>query len=126
MGAALASLPRIVRFLGTDDCPDAECPHCGATGRFIHRFQVEDGRQLGAMSGCVKLFPVRPIAQADMKLSEKERLTKKAGRIPASWDVEKRKILDRFYAGEITEGDAMGRIHIENMKAKNYAQRRFR
>jgi hypothetical protein len=61
-----ASLPRIVRFLGVDDHGpggSASCPHCGATGRYVIRFQVEDGRQLGAMRGCVKLFPVTELAR---------------------------------------------------------------
>lgn len=60
------ALPRIVKFLGVDDHgPDggASCPHCGATGRYVIRFQVEDGRQLGAMRGCVKLFPVTELAR---------------------------------------------------------------
>lgn len=59
-------LPRIVRFLGTDDHGpggSTSCPHCGATGRYVIRFQVEDGRELGAMRGCVKLFPVTELAR---------------------------------------------------------------
>ncbi len=59
----VTSLPRITRFLGIDDCEGASCPHCGATGRYIIRFQVEDGRHLGAMRGCIKLFPVTELAR---------------------------------------------------------------
>ena len=43
---AVASFPRIVRFYETHDAPDSQCPHCGATGRYILTFQVEDGRRL--------------------------------------------------------------------------------
>lgn len=61
-----APLPRIVKFLGIDDHGpggSTSCPHCGATGRYVIRFQVEDGRQLGAMRGCIKLFPVTELAR---------------------------------------------------------------
>lgn len=63
---SVAALPRIVRFLGTDDHGpggSTSCPHCGATGRYVIRFQVEDGRQFGAMRGCIKLFPVTELAR---------------------------------------------------------------
>lgn len=62
----VAALPKIVKFLGTDDHGpggSTSCPHCGATGRYVIRFQVEDGRQLGAMRGCIKLFPVTDLAR---------------------------------------------------------------
>ncbi|HEX6052755.1 MAG TPA: hypothetical protein VFZ21_25995 [Gemmatimonadaceae bacterium] len=62
----VAALPKIVRFLGTDDHGpggSTTCPHCGATGRYVIRFQVEDGRTLGAMRGCIKLFPVTELAR---------------------------------------------------------------
>lgn len=65
----LEQLPAIVRFLGTDDAgPGAICPHCGATGRYIVRFQVADGRELGAMRGCVQLFPVSALAREHARL----------------------------------------------------------
>lgn len=71
MNAIAVCLPRIVRFLGTDDCEGASCPHCGATGRYIHRFRVDDGRTLAAMSGCVKLFPVSRVAIEEQRLLKK-------------------------------------------------------
>lgn len=71
---SLGSLPRIVRFLGTDDCGPggASCPHCGATGRYVIHFQVEDGRRLGAMRGCVQLFPVTELARQHGYFKTKE------------------------------------------------------
>lgn len=71
---SVASLPRITRFEGTDDCGPggASCPHCGATGRWVIRFRVEDGRTLGAMRGCVKLFPVTELARQHGYFKEKE------------------------------------------------------
>lgn len=68
---ATTALPRIVRFLGTDDAPGASCPHCGAEGRWILRFQLEDGRRAGAMRGCVKLFPVSRVAVEELRLRDK-------------------------------------------------------
>ena len=68
---SIASLPRIVRFLGTDDSPGSCCPHCGAEGRYTLRFQVEDGRTMGAMRGCVQLFPVSRVATEELRLREK-------------------------------------------------------
>jgi hypothetical protein len=67
----VAALPRIVRFLGVDYAPGCSCPHCGATGAYVHRFLVEDGRTLGAMSGCVKLFPVSRVALEEARLQRK-------------------------------------------------------
>jgi hypothetical protein len=72
--APAPALPRIVRFLGTDDHGPGggTCPHCGATGRYVVRFQVEDGRQLGAMRGCVRLYPVTELARQHGHLLEKQ------------------------------------------------------
>lgn len=86
--AERAPLPRIVRFLGTDDHGpggNASCPHCGATGRYVVRFQVEDGRQLGAMRGCLKLFPVTELARQHEYLIAKKARYRKQG-----WDLSAR------------------------------------
>lgn len=73
--------PRIVAFLGTDDYGPgcASCPHCGATGRYIVRFRVEDGRHLGAMRGCLRLFPVTPLAQEHGRLLDKQKRMESQG-----------------------------------------------
>jgi len=75
----VSAFPRIVRFIGTDDCPDSSCPHCGCTGRYIHHFQVQDGRTLAAMSGCLKLFPVSPLAAEEKRLLDKQTKYAKQG-----------------------------------------------
>lgn len=94
----IAKLPTIVRFLGTDDAgPGATCPHCGATGRYIVRFMVEGGRELGAMRGCAKLFPVSPLAAAQAALQAKaERYAKQ--RPPWSLNRRDREALDTIEA----------------------------
>lgn len=75
VGMDSKALPRIVKFLGTDDCGEGggtSCPHCGASGRYIIRFRVEDGRTLGAMRGCVKLFPVSELARHHQHFIDKQ------------------------------------------------------
>lgn len=101
------TLPRIVRFLGTDDCPDSSCPHCGATGRYIHHFVLEDGRHAAAMSGCVKLYPVSRVALEEQRLNKKA-----ADRAKKGWRLNRRDLgaldaIERYYAGELDERSAL-------------------
>lgn len=125
MSAALAveQLPRIVRFLGTDDCPESSCPHCGATGRFILRFRVEDGRELAAMRGCASLFPVSRIANEELRLQQKLARYRKQG-----WgklnrvDSSAMEAIDAFYSGTLDERSALERVDI----AKRANTRKFR
>ena len=119
---AARQLPRIVRFLGTDDCPDSACPHCGATGRFILRFKVDDGRELAAMRGCASLFPVSRIATEELRLQQKLTRYRKQG-----WSCLNRADSDAlaaiaaFYAGSLDERSALARVDI----AKKTNQRKF-
>lgn len=103
-------LPTIVRFLGTVDAgAGASCPHCGATGRYIVRFQVRDGRSLGAMRGCARLFPVSALAR------EHERLVAKAERYAKQrppWklnrgDQEALEAIEAAIAGQLDESTAL-------------------
>ena len=105
-----ASLPRIVRFLGTDDCPDSSCPHCGCTGRYIHRFVVEDGRTLAAMSGCAKLFPCSRVATEEQRLRKKQADYAKRGWSLNRVDREALEAVESFYAGIFDERAALARI----------------
>ena len=135
MAVATLSLPRIVRFLGTSDGGpsdgkgSAECPHCGASGRYVHRFQCEDGTTRGAMSGCIKLFPVHPIASADMALNERERdLQKRFGPTASlnTWDKRIRVAIDAFYAGEMNERTALDQIQWAQQAKSTYRRSRRR
>lgn len=99
------SLPAITRYIGmTDAGPSdggeapAHCPHCDAGGRYIHHFECEDGTRRGAMSGCIELYPMTPIAALDKKLTDKARtgkLNKLESRV--------RFALDEFYAGRMNQ-----------------------
>jgi hypothetical protein len=122
----LASLPRIVQFLSTDrEGFGAECPHCGALGSIVHTFRTEDNQTRGAMSGCIKLFPIAPIAYQDLKLRKKRVDYEKKGWKLPSWDEEKQKAIEAFYANEITEDRAMVIIRCAEGRAANYRKRRF-
>ena len=116
------TLPRIVRFLGTDDSPDSSCPHCGSTGRYIHRFIVEDGRTLAAMSGCVKLFPCSMVAIEEQRLRKKQADRMKKGWALGRPDQNALDAIDRFYAGVLDERAALATVR----SAKNYNQSRYR
>ncbi len=117
-----APLPRIVRFLETSDCPDSSCPHCGATGRFILRFQVDDGRTLGAMRGCAKLFPVSRVAIEELRLREKAAKYAKLGWRLNRVDSLAVDYIESFYAGTATEREAL--YAVDAAKAYNTRGRR--
>jgi hypothetical protein len=116
-------LPRIVRFLETHDGGPggATCPHCGATGRYVHTFEVEGGRRLGAMSGCVKLFPVAPVAREEARLRKKGEDYRKRG-----WDLNRDDqaaldAVEAYYAGTVSEAHALSAC----ARAKAAARDRF-
>jgi len=108
MSTEAVQFPRIVRFLETLDAGEgATCPHCGATGRYILRFMTEDGRELGAMRGCAKLFPVSRIAVEELRLRTKLADYEKQGWSLNKRDSEALDAIDGFYAGMIGERAAL-------------------
>lgn len=121
MGAALSQLPRIVRFLDTHYAPGSQCPHCGADGARVHTFFVEDGRRLGAMSGCLKLFPRSRIVDEAARLHEKSKRT--AWGLGAN-DRRAQQAIDDFYEGALTEQQALSVI--DGVKRANSARYRGR
>lgn len=125
---AVQSLPRIVRFHGTSYAGpgEAECPHCGARGSVVHAFEVEDGRRLGAMSGCVKLFPVSPIAREHMRIQKKlDDHNRGKGHGLNRWAPAALKAVEDFYAGVLTEQDAVRRIESERKSASLWRRTRY-
>lgn len=122
---ARPSLPRIVRFLGTDDSPGAACPHCGAEGRWVHRFEVEGGRTLGAMSGCVKLFPIAPVALVALELDARVRDYHKRGWQISGWLAQALNEVDAYYRGERTEDSVCREVRaLRRMAAERAKVRR--
>lgn len=122
---AVQALPKIVRFSGIVDSPGASCPHCGATGRFIHRFTTEDGRDLGAMSGCVKLFPCSPIAWVEAEIQKKAVKLAEDGRKLNRWDDAILTACAAFFLGVADEATTLREIRLQKSAASAWRSRRF-
>ena len=121
----VSTFPRIVSFLGTDDCgPGATCPHCGATGRWVVRFVVEDGRRLAAMRGCVKLFPASSLANEGLRLRDKAARYKKEGWTLNQADTRALEQIEALENGTGDERTAMSAV--KSAKAQNTARYRGR
>ncbi len=133
--AVIHSLPTITRFLYIQDHGPSDdgqgsttCPHCGAHGRYVHHFIVEDGSHLAAMSGCVKLFPASPVAVEHQKLEDKLRkLQADYGKDAHlnTWDTRKMEAIEGFYGGEITEEDALRTIKMQTAAAAAWRQKKY-
>ena len=94
---AITTYPRIVQIIGTNDAGEdgnARCPHCGAEGRYTIWFKVEDGVTLGAMRGCIKLFPRSAYINLYMAAMEKTR--------KSQWDRDIMEGVEKWGRGEIT------------------------
>ena len=124
----VTSLPMIVEFTGIKDHGPSDdgrgstvCPHCGADGRYVHHFKTADGSRLAAMSGCVRLFPVHPLAARQHKIMEKESQGKKLN----GWD---EKILDTIQAwqnGSMSETDAEYAVKREEASRNQWMSKKF-
>jgi hypothetical protein len=130
----LAHLPRIVRFdeeIDYGPCDDgatAVCPHCGSDGRYVQYFLCDDGNSYGAMRGCVKLFPVAPIAKRHQKLAQrKTELRRKYGKDATlnSWDARQMDAIERCYAGEIDEAEAFRIINREEAAKAAWRNKKY-
>lgn len=52
--AKVSTLPKIKHILGTKDCGETLCPHCGAEDRYVVTFETDSGEIMSAMRGCVQ------------------------------------------------------------------------
>lgn len=107
MNHAVATLLRIVSVVDTLDCPDSECPHCGAAGRWIIKFIVADGRTLYAMRGCFKLFPQSPLVREEQRLRAKAKSNR--------WGLNRMDsvalaAIEACAAGNLTEDEAIRKV----------------
>lgn len=81
------------------------------------------------MAGCVKLFPVSPVALEEQRIQERRKDREKNGRKLASWDVKKLEHIEAFYAGQSTEDAVLAEIRAQNsrrdawMKKNGYGRR---
>ena len=111
-------LPSIIQFTGVTDSGEygnATCPHCGADGRYVYHFVTTEGAA-GAMAGCIKLFPVSPVAKAHQAVLDKQR----AGKNLNGWDRKIAEACERLYRGEIDEAAALHLIQIEQISRKQW------
>ena len=129
-----STLPRIIQFTGMHDAgpadprPNGVCPHCGADGRYTHFFKCDDGTERGAMSGCIKLFPVAPTALEQKRLMDKERKLQQTYGKDAhlnSWDTKIQEALDKFFAGEIDEAEAMRVASYQKAQTQAWRDRKY-
>ena len=119
------SLPRIVRFGETHDSPGSSCPHCGADGRWIYTFTLDNGRTAGAMRGCLSLFPVSRVAREELRLREKLAKYQKSYGVSATLnrrDSEALDAIEAFYAGACDERSALSVV--DRAKKANTARYR--
>ena len=132
---ARSDYPTIIEFTGMYDggpCEDgatATCPHCGADGRYIHFFKTADGHEAGAMSGCLKLFPVSPVAKIQKKLQDKEHQLRVAYGKDAhlnSWQQKMQDSIRIFQAGGMDEATCLSQIAWQEQKMAEYRANRRR
>ena len=117
-------LPMIAYFLDISDAGEygaAICPHCGAKGRYTYNFVTTDGQELGAMSGCVKLYPIHRFALEHKRIMEKEKDGKKLN----SWDIAIEDAIRDFVKGIISENRADTIIKTEKRKRTNWLKKRY-
>ena len=80
----------------------AQCPHCGAEGRYIYWGVTESGALIGAMAGCLQLYPHSPFVKVYQRIADKERDHARKGWKLASWDIAVKDAIERAAKGEIT------------------------
>lgn len=122
-------LPRIAYFTDRTDAGEfgaANCPHCGAKGRYIQHFICDDGSERGAMAGCIKQFKLHAFAKEQLRIESKERDYAERGWNIPSWDQDILNAIGAFVAGEISECQANHAIDIAKARATAYRNRKRR
>lgn len=124
MTTTLASLPKIVAILSTTDAGEfgaATCPHCGADGRYVKTFKCDDGTTRGAMAGCIRLFPISPLAEEHSKIQDKVRKGTKLN----GWDTKKLAAIEAVLAGSSTEAEAIEVVRAQNFSRNAWMAQKF-
>lgn len=119
----VSSFPRIVRIVGNFESDT--CPHCGARGRYVTAFETDDGRHLAAMAGCIRLFPVSPIASEHLRLMKKLEACNRTGRRLNRWDLASLDAIEAFYAGTMNEDAALCVVKAQRSAASAWRSGRF-
>lgn len=122
-----ANLPRIVLLTGVEDAGEfgaAECPHCGAKGRYIYTFRCEGhpGETFGAMRGCFSHFKQHPFVKEQVRLADKKsRYAPMGWKLPA-WDLAIEQAIIDYADGVISEAEAIEVIRAAKHRAELYRQ----
>jgi RecJ-like exonuclease len=131
-GAVVTSFPTIVEFLGTHDSGPTDggrdcstCPHCGSKGRYTHYFRCDDGNSYGAMSGCIKLFPISEIAQHQKRLMDKLREKQAKGWKLNRGEQAQADAIQAYYNGEISEDEALRTVRREQAALTAYYSKKY-
>lgn len=132
MTTTISALPRIVQVLHTTDAGEFgadNCAHCGADCRYQTVFLAAeaDGSLVkrAAARGCIQLFPRSPIADVHVKASKTADEKRRKGWKLASWDQARLDACEAFYAGQITEAEALDRCKRADYDARQYAAKKF-
>lgn len=125
-----ATLPKIIAITARTDAGEygaATCPHCGADGRYVVSFVCEDGSKRGAMSGCIKLFPISPLAKIHADLLVKAAANERKGwKRFSSFDQPKMDAIEAVMAGTMTEDQAIFICKNQSAKAYTWMQNKNR
>jgi hypothetical protein len=123
-----SDLPKIVLVESIDDAGEfgaANCPHCGAPGRYIVSFLCDDGTRRSAMRGCFKHFRRHRFANVALDAMTKETEYKRKGWKLPTWDQQKLDAIRAFAAQEISEWEADRRINLAEAAARSYRKRKY-
>ena len=121
-----ADMPKIITIHGiVDGGPDggANCPHCGAIGRWIIEFTTVDGERRGAMRGCFAKWPMSDLAYRMADIVEKEINARLKGRKIASWDQDVKAAIEMLAEGRTSEQDVWDTVRRADMAKKAYMSR---
>ena len=111
--------PKIIAFTGSYDSGEygnATCSHCGAKGRYYRTFVCDDGTARSAMSGCITLFPMSPLAKEHSKVLDKVR----SGRKLNNWDNKKLEAIEAVIAGTMSPEQALGVVYEQNRRRQEW------
>ena len=124
-----ANMPRITFLKSMKDYGEygaAECPHCGAKGRYVYEFICDDGSNRGAMRICFSRWPQHYFVREQLRIEEKSSRFEAQGwgRL-SEWDTAPLEAIQKFARGEITEAEAEKIVDAASQKRAAYAKSKY-
>jgi hypothetical protein len=71
------------------------------------------------MRGCLKLFPVTPVAREGLKLAETAQKYTYKGWALSRWILQSQETLELFYSGDISQDECVFRLRLLRPKPKH-------